>query len=234
MAFRFKQFSVNDTNSTLKVGTDAVLLGVWAGSGKPENILDAGTGCGVLSLMLAQRFQNSRIKAIDIHEGSVLDALENFRASPWRDRLSVQLQSVQQFANEDHAKFDLIISNPPFFNSSLLPPDAKKKIAKHSGELSYSDLAEASRLLLTPEGKLALILPYENREVFSEIAQNSGLYCIREMIICPVEGKKPNRYMSEWGFSMQACKTEELNIRGRDHHYTEEYKLLTRGFYLAH
>lgn len=234
MAFRFKQFTVNDHNSALKVGTDAVLLGAWAGGGKPAKILDVGTGCGLLSLMLAQRFQNSQITAIDIHEGSLLDARENFKSSPWSDRLLAIHKSLQVFTLERQATFDLIISNPPFFNRSLLPPDNNKKIAKHSGELSYGELTKAASLLLNPSGKLAMILPYENRDLFRKIAENDRLYCTRELIINPVAGKKPNRYLSEWGFKNEAHIAGELNIRDRKHNYTNEYLLLTGDFYLAH
>jgi tRNA1Val (adenine37-N6)-methyltransferase len=233
MAFRFKQFSVIDEASALKVGTDAVILGAWAGSKEAEYILDVGTGCGLLPLMLAQRFQKSKITAIDIHEGSAQDAEKNFKASPWSDRLILRHQSLQDFTGNRQASYDLIISNPPYFNNALLPHDDKKKIAKHSGELSYGELAEAAARLLKPEGKLALILPYENREWFRIIAKQCGLHCIRELIIYPVAGKNPNRYLSEWSFSGQVCACEELYIRDRNHNYTEEYKQLTEEFYLA-
>ena len=234
MAFRFKQFSVIDKNSTLKVGTDAVLLGAWAGSGTPENILDIGTGCGLLSLMLAQRFKEAKVTGIDIHEGSVRDASENFAASAWAERLRAKHLSLQEFSKGRLDEYDLIISNPPFFNNALLPSAAKRKLAKHSGELSFHDLALHVKRLLKARGSFSLILSYESKDEFRQIAEKTGFYLHREMIIFPVKGKKANRYLSEWGTFAAEPITEELSIRNKDHIFSREYIELTKEFYLAH
>jgi len=233
MPFRFKQFSIVDERSAMKVGTDAVLLGCWAGNAKPANILDIGTGCGLISLMLAQRFPDAKITGIDIHSGSLQDANENFRASEWNSRLGVKHISLQEYAPTHKKTFDLIVSNPPFFINSLLPPGSKKKLAKHSGELSFQEVAEASAALLKPEGSLALILPYENREIFKNNATRAGLSLVREIIVHPVRGKTPNRYLSEWGFIQKETVSNELHIRDEDHNYTRQYIEMTREFYLA-
>lgn len=217
----------------MKVGTDAVLLGSWAGNKDVKIALDIGTGCGLLPLMLAQRFGNAKITGIDIHQGSVEDAQENFAASLWNERLTVLHQSLQEYTRVSKVNYDLIISNPPFFSESLLPPDEKKKIAKHTGKLSYEEIVISATRLLKPSGSLALILPYENRHLFKEIAENNGLYCTREMIVFPVAGKTPNRYLSEWGLDKEEYITEVLYIRNQDHNYTKEYKQHTKEFYLA-
>ncbi len=233
MGFRFKQFSVVDDKSSMKVGTDAVLLGAWAGCRNPKNILDAGSGSGLIALMMAQRFQAARILGIDIHPGSIKQAEMNFTASPWRERLEIREISLQHFATKQSKAFDLIVSNPPFFNASLLPPDESKKMAKHTESLSYNELVVSIASLLHTDGSFALILPYENKDNFDRLAVEQGLFLSRELVVIPVKGKDPNRYLSEWTWKQQISVREELCIRENPGEYTEEYRKLTVDFYLA-
>lgn len=217
----------------MKVGTDAVLLGAWAGCGNPKNILDAGSGSGLIALMMAQRFPGARVLGIDIHPGSIQQAEMNFTASPWRDNLEIREISLQDFATIPSNAFDLIVSNPPFFNASLLPPDESKKLAKHTESLSYDELVVSIASLLHEDGRFALILPYENKDNFDRLAAEQGLLLSRELAVIPVKGKDPNRYLSEWTWKQQFPIREELCIRTNIKEYTEEYKKLTEDFYLA-
>ena len=233
MAFRFKQFTVNDERSSMKVGTDAVLLGAWAGNRIPSTILDIGTGCGLIALMMAQRFTDAKITAIDIHERSVEQSGENFKASRWPENLSAELISLQELASGRANAFDLIISNPPFFSDSLLPPDPSKKIARHTETLSFQELVEGVNNLLKPGGHFALILPMESHKAFSHHATKKGFLKCRELEIIPVKGKKPNRILSEWTKEQEEAVFESLCIRKNTLEYTDEYKKLTEEFYLA-
>lgn len=217
----------------MKVGTDAVLLGAWAGNRDPNNILDIGTGSGIVSLMMAQRFRKAEVLGIDIHPGSVEQANENFRISAWAHNLKAKEVSLQDHIKSSKLKYDLIVSNPPFFKDSLLPPDPSRTMARHTGTLSYEELVRCSAILLQDEGSLALILPYENKAFISGIMKKNRLYLKRELNIIPVRGKEPNRFLSEWGFSQTTSDTGDLTIRLNPNTYTEEYKELTREFYLA-
>jgi len=233
MAFRFKQFSVNDDQSSMKVGTDAVLLGAWAGINDPDNILDIGTGSGLIALMMAQRFQTGNIQAIDIHLPSIIQSKENFNHSPWKNRLSASHISLQEFASDNKTKYDLVVSNPPYFTNSLLPPDPSKKLARHTASLSYLEIVQGLCKVMDADGCFCLILPYENLDLFEIHANENGLYKSRQLNIIPVKGRKPNRLLSEWRFKPSVTKTDSLTIRSDIHTYSEEYKRFTGDFYLA-
>ncbi len=187
MAFRFKQFSVEDEHASMKVGTDAVLLGAWAENSSPEHILDIGTGSGLISLMLAQRFPEAMITGIDIHPGSVMQAEENFKKSPWQKNLNVIASSLQDFSSGQTKKYKLIVSNPPFFTDSLRPHTSSKKVAKHTDSLSYEELVRGAAGLLHQEGSFALILPYGKREELSQLASDHGLFLARGLSIIPIK-----------------------------------------------
>ena len=233
MAFRFKQFSVNDDRSSMKVGTDAVLLGAWAGNYNPTNILDIGSGSGLIALMMAQRFRANNIQAIDIHLPSVIQSEENFNSSPWANRLSASHISLQEFATDNKTKYDLVVSNPPYFTNSLLPPDPSKKLARHTATLSYLEIVQGLVKIMNDDASFCLILPHENQDVFEEHANENGLYKSRQLNIIPVKGRKPNRLLSEWRFNPSVTQTDSLTIRTDIHTYSEEYRRLTEDFYLA-
>ncbi len=217
------------------MGTDAVLLGAWAGeNGDYQKILDIGCGCGLIGIMAAQRFANARITGIDIHRDSVNQARENVAATAWSTRLQMQNLSLQEFSKSSKEKFDLIISNPPYFSHSLLPPVQHRKYAKHTEKLSYADLAACAAALLSKDGLFALILPSEKQDEFTEVAAQNHLYLNRSMNIIPIDGKNPNRIMSEWSHHKKAPEFSEICIRNAKKEYTGEYKKLTADFYLAH
>ena len=233
MAFRFKQFVVDDATSTMKVGTDSVLLGAWAGLENSRKILDIGTGCGLLALMAAQRSQ-AEIMAIDNDPAAIDSAKLNISLCPWSKRIEVLHLSLQYYTeNCLPENFDFIISNPPFFINSLKAPDAGRSNARHTDLLPFEMLAAASAKLLTPEGKLSLVLPVNECLIFSRIAEENGLYLHRKMMIIPKQGKPANRVLVEFGFMKNGeVKKTTLIIRDLTGEYSREYRELTKDFYL--
>src|SRR5690606_23079667 len=177
--FQFKQFSVADDRCAHKVGTDAVLLATWVHlDSTSTRILDVGTGCGVIALIIAQRSAAStNIDAIDIAEPDAQQAAENVGRSPWRDRVVVHHKALQEF--EGRRCYDLVISNPPFFADSLLSPDPARTRARHLSDLTVAALVEHSKRLLAPVGRLALILPPVEASRFETTAFDAGLKCVR-------------------------------------------------------
>ena len=233
MAFRFKQFSVEDDQSTMKIGTDAVLLGAWADSADVKSILEIGTGCGVIALMLAQK-SNATIDVIDIDEASIRQARNNFQESPWPERLHPHWISLQKFSDQTSAKYGLIITNPPFFIDSMQSPSEKINRAKHSSLLSRKTLIEAVRNLIEPDGIFLVILPVEKTRNFYLLAETAGLHIKRQMKVRPRSDKPINRILSE--FSLQPCASpaeEEIVIRDENNSFTEEYIKFTSPYYFS-
>lgn len=232
MPFRFKQFTVEDSNCPMKVGTDSVLLGAWAKLENCRNLLDIGTGCGLLALMAAQR-SKAQITAIDIDPVAIETAVLNFGKSPWKDRIIVRCQSLQEFVNgNEYGRFDHIISNPPYFINSLKAPDPERSNARHNDLLPFDVLANAVEKLLSPEGRLSLVLPVAESEIFILNATRAGLFLIRKMMIIPKVGKVANRLLLEFGRQQLPMDITELAIRNHAGEYTSAYKTLTAGFYL--
>ena len=227
--FRFKQFAVEQDDVAMKVGTDGVLLGAWVNCEGAKHILDIGTGTGVIALQMAQRNQQAKVQAVEIDETATKRARANFDASPWAERLEVKQTAVQEFAPAE--KFDLIVSNPPYFVDSLLPPDAKRSTARHTHDLTFEELDEAVARLLAEGGRFALILPVAEFEKYLTITQ---LNIVRRCDVHPVEGGAVKRIMAE--FAKQKPNTiahETIAIeKGRRGDYTDDYRVLTKDFYL--
>lgn len=227
-AFRFKQFAVEQDGVAMKVGTDGVLLGAWADCSKAKRVLDIGTGTGVIALMIAQRSDAQSIVGIDIDDSAAACAAHNFAFSPWSTTLRAEQSSVQEFAGE---KFDLIISNPPYFVDSLLCPDSQRTTARHTTSLTFEDLDKAVCRLLNKGGKFALILPVEQMERYISMTQ---LHLVRRCDVYPVVGGQVKRVMAEFAFEKGTdVVVENLAIeRGQRGNYTEQYMDLTKDFYL--
>ena len=227
--FRFKQFAVEQEDVAMKVGTDGVLLGAWADCDGANRILDIGTGTGVIALQMAQRNTEAQIYAVEIDETATKRARANFDASPWAERLGVEQTAVQEYSPLE--KFDLIVSNPPYFVDSLLPPDAKRSTARHTHDLTFEELDNAVTRLLAEEGRFALILPVSEFEKYLTITQ---LNVVRRCDVHPIEGGATKRVMAE--FAKQKTKTialESIAIeKGRRGDYTDDYRALTKDFYL--
>ena len=227
--FSFKQFAIEQDDVAMKVGTDGVLLGAWAGCEGAKRILDIGTGTGVIALMLAQRNSQAAIHAVEIDETATRRARSNFDMSPWAERLTVENCAVQEFAPSE--KFDLIISNPPYFVDSLQCPDAKRTTARHTQDLTFEELDKTVCRLLADGGRFALILPTAEFDRYLSVTQ---LYLVRQCDVYPKIGAAVKRVMAEFAMSENAdIQRENITIeQGARGEYTDEYRALTKDFYL--
>jgi len=229
--FSFKQFTVNQERSAFKVGTDAVLLGALAGVDGAKRILDIGTGTGVIAIMLAQRC-SAEIVAIEPDYESFADAGGNANSCPWKERIRVLNTDLQNFFPHD-GLFDLIVSNPPYFVDSLKNPDDRRSAARHNDSLSSADILKGAARLLAEGGRLQLILPYAEGNVFIAEAAEYGFYCNQILKIRPLPASEIRRLILT--FSRNQLKPVEkfLTIEhGARHEFTDEYKNLTKDFYL--
>lgn len=217
----------------MKVTTDGVLLGAWASVGYGvRTIADIGTGTGVIALMLAQRCAEARVTALDIDPDCAAQARANADASPWGDRIGVVCTPVQRFVSD--APFDLVVSNPPFYDASLLPPDAGRAAARHTTLLSFAELAEAACRLTAPEGRFAVVLPVVEAVRFVALATRS-LWLARRTEVRTTSRRGVRRVLLE--FAMRAPEDgplrSELVIEDMQGGFTPEYRELTRDFYLG-
>ncbi|MCC7303531.1 MAG: methyltransferase [Bacteroidia bacterium] len=233
-SFAFKQFVVKQDRSAMKVGTDAVLLGSWADVCGALHVLDIGTGTGVIALMLAQRSEAS-IDAIDIDEISCREAEENVRSSRWDSRISVRHTSFQDFAKKEQRRFDLIVSNPPYFSRSSKASFLGRTLARHTDLLPFEELVAGVSLLLRDCGRFCLILPQKEAALFRDIAVLHKLYLTRVTRVRTTPEKATEK---RWLMQFQkkpTCFKEDLLVieQGGRHSYSEEYRNLTRDFYLA-
>lgn len=227
--FRFKQFIVNDECSTMKVGTDALLVSALSSVPESGNILDIGTGCGVIALLLAQQ-TNCHIDAIDVDTESVIEAGENFKASTWNDRLEVLHTSVQDFCRVCSKKYMLIVSNPPFFNRSLKSENSRRNLARHNDSLSLEDLFSSVSNLLSDEGSFCVILPADLVSIAESIATEKGLCLNEHTQIITKEGKQPGRSFLKFTRSHSGNTLNTLTISDSDDRYTEDYIRLMKPF----
>lgn len=230
--FQFKQFSIRDENSALKVGTDAVLLGASINTENSKSILDIGCGSGIIALMMAQK-SNSTIDAIDIDFESVEEAKINFENSPWSDQLIAKHVSLSDHVKQSKKKYDLIVSNPPFFNNSLKSPSDRNNLSKHTSSLSHEELLSGVKNLLSADGVFAVIIPFDQMTSFLNMALIEGLYCLQKLIIYPTPKKPVNRIILELSKNQPVkSKEDSLTIRDASGNFTEQYKTQTRDYYL--
>lgn len=231
--FQFKQFKVEQGKTAMKVGTDGVLLGAWASVGDAKNILDVGTGTGLIALMLAQRNQNAEITAIDIDRNAVEQAAENAEQSPWSGRISIFESDYNHFRVGESSLFDLIVSNPPYFKQSLKSPTKSRSIARHDHMLSHDDLIGHSIRLLKDGGRLCVILPYVEGSVFIALAASKGLFCTKKTNVFATPNAEVKRLLLEFSKIQVKMQEDSLVIEeGGRHAYSKEYLALTRDFYL--
>ncbi|MDE7134859.1 MAG: methyltransferase [Rikenellaceae bacterium] len=230
--FRFKQFTVRQEHCAMKVGTDGVLLGSWATvTAAATRILDIGTGTGLIALMAAQRAPVALVDAIEIEEEASSQAGENFESSPWSDRLSVYNMAIQDFRPE--FKYDVILSNPPYFSRSLKSESLKKCLARHNESLPPSDLAACVGRLLDDNGSFAAILPYEEANVFIAEAVEYGLYLTRRTDIRGRRAKPVKRVLMEFAkHPAWRLVSSQMHLENEDGSRSGAYAELTREFYL--
>jgi len=212
----------------MKVGSDAVLLGSWMPV--PENcqtILDIGSGCGVISLMLAQTTK-AHVTGIDIDEKSVEEAQKNTEKFYKKDQVQFIHASVQDFAQKTTQKFEVIVSNPPFFENSLKSPDASRNISRHNDNLTFEELIAAVDILLSDNGRFGVILPLVPAEKLEKLALKKCLYATKKTYLYPLPDKKTNRILMMFERKKTACEKNNLIIR--DGGYTHEYYMFVKEF----
>ena len=229
--FQFKQFRINQDKTAMKVCTDSCVLGAWTEVKEANQILDIGTGTGLLSLMVAQRSE-AKITAVEIDAAAAAQAEENFNGSPWKNRIVLTQKSLQQFGHENQQQFDVIICNPPFFQASLKSPDTAKTIAKHTQELPFEDLLHFVKQFLTPEGFFYLLLPPSEAEVFRNLALNEKLFPVKELQLFTQPNGKHLRTIYAYSFQEKPSEKQSLIIRNLDQTYTSEFAALLKEYYL--
>lgn len=228
--FEFKQFIIRQDHSAFKVGTDAVILGSSADVSSVANALDIGAGTGLIALMLAQR-SNAAVTALEPDPGSFEDLVLNIKNCNWKDRIEALNIYLQDFASS--CKFDLIVSNPPYFSNSLRNPDRSKAGARHKDLLTDDELLAGVDRLLEDEGLFQVIMPKAEGEVFISEGIKYGLFCNQIIRIRPLPSAAVNRLVLAFGRKKLSLTEKELTIStGQRHEYTREYVELTKEFYL--
>ena len=228
--FRFKQFTVYHDLCAMKVGVDGVLLGAWADCRNIQFAMDVGTGSGLIALMLAQR-SHALIHAIDIDENACKQAEINFSNSPFHSRLSIESVAFQNFSSS--VRYDLIVSNPPYFAQSLKSPDANRSLARHDEYLPLDVLIEKSASLLNPQGKAAFILPFDRWEKAQASALENRLFLCRKTLVSSLQDLPPKRVLLEYSLTNQGATEENSFYIGNEkQNYSKEYRALTEEFYL--
>jgi tRNA1Val (adenine37-N6)-methyltransferase len=229
--FNFKQFSVDQNGCAMKINTDGVLLGALATANNPSAILDIGTGTGVIALMLAQRFTNAQIDAVEIDESAAKTATTNFQNSPFANRLTLYPSSFEAFfATHPDKKYDLIVSNPPFYINSLRSPGAKKALAKHADETFFDKLVQDVAIRLTTGGVFWLVLPPDTASPVKQRAQECGLYLQRIIRLHSFKVDTPHREILAWGFAEQLIVEERLVIYDELKVYSKQYQAVLKEF----
>ena len=232
--FQFKHFSVSQNQSTHKVGTDGVLLGAWANiSEDDQSLLDIGTGSGVIALMLAQRTsEKARIDAVEIEAQDAEQAKENVLRSPWPQKIRIHHTPLQQYFPE--SQYDLIVTNPPFFVNSWLPPERKRSQARHTEQLTFEDLLINVRRLLKKQGRVALILPFAESLTVTSLARGFHLFPIRKTTFRSRANKPIERVLLELSSEGRLESETELTLydAASSETWSDDYIRLTRDFYL--
>ena len=233
--FQFRQFTVHDDRCAVKVGTDGVLLGAWTNASGVHKAVDIGTGCGLVALMLAQRYPTLHITAVEIDPEAAGQAAENVAESPFNGQISIVTDDAIQFAtHETPGSYDLVVSNPPFFQESLLPPDASRATARHTASgLGFKQLAGIAATLLRPGGRLTVIIPKNAESTFHNICNCHGLSLLHATDVRTVARKPVRRSLMCFHKETPPETVLRDNItlmhEGRR---SESYAQLCRDFYL--
>jgi tRNA1Val (adenine37-N6)-methyltransferase len=232
--FTFKQFSIQQDKTAMKVGTDGVLLAAWAPiNHNPFSVLDIGAGTGIIALMLAQRTHAEQIDALEIDEEAYEQAVENFENSPWGDRLFCFHAGLDEFIEEPEDEYDLIVSNPPFYSENYKTENEQRDLARFQDAMPFEELIEAADLMLSENGIFAVIIPFKEEKNFIALAKEAELYPVK---ITRVKGTPTSDIKrSLLAFSRNEIHNiviDELIIETDRHVYTPEYIELTKDFYL--
>jgi tRNA1Val (adenine37-N6)-methyltransferase len=229
--FNFKQFTIHQDHCAMKVGTDGVLLGAWANVNNAEDILDIGTGTGVIALMMAQR-SKANITAIEINESAYNQSKENFIRSQWNNHIEVYHTSLQDFTISTRKKYDLIISNPPYFNKTKQIQNQDRAVARENQYLSLEELFSCVSKLISAQGRFCLILPQNEEHNIRMLSEVNQLYINRISFVKPNAEKPPKRILLEISKNRINTQSRTITIEKKRHQYSDEYIELTKDFYL--
>jgi tRNA1Val (adenine37-N6)-methyltransferase len=229
--FQFKNFSIQQKESAMKVGTDSILLGSWVCIDKANSILDIGAGTGILALMSAQRSDVLTIDAVEIDAAAYEEAVTNFENSPWADRLFCYHSSIQEFTTEVDEKYDLIISNPPFFNPSDIQSITQRSVARQTHLLNHITLLKTTKILLSKDGTCAFVIPYEMEAFFINLAKNMGLFVYRILRTKDTETADYKRSLLQFKQTISKPKIDKLILKEKNNNYSESFIKLTKAFY---
>ena len=232
--FNFKQFSVQQDQCAMKIGTDSVLLGAWCPiDNNPFSVLDIGSGTGILSLMLAQRSNAEQIDTIEIDEDAYEQCVDNFENSPFKDRLFCFHASLQEFVDEPEDEYDIIICNPPFYSEDYKTDDSKRDLARFQDALPFEELIDATDVLLSENGIFAVIIPLKEEKRFIDLCAKAELFPVK---VTRVKGSITTSVVRSLlafkRYELAVLEADELAIEINRHEYTDDYINLTKDFYL--
>jgi len=231
--FNFKQFTIAQDQCAMKVGTDGVLLGAWATLNHfPFSILDIGAGTGLIALMSAQRSNAELIDALEIDDAAYEQCVANFENSPWADRLFCYHASLEEFADEIDDKYDLIISNPPFYSEDYKSENQQRDLARFADAMPFDHLVDSASKLLSENGKFTVIIPFKEEQRFINLSKNIQLLPNRILRVKGNPKSEIKRSLIEFSFSKTSTEIEELIIETGRHDFTQDYINLTKDFYL--
>lgn len=230
--FQFKQFLVRQDQTAMKVTTDACILGAYTALENATEVLDIGTGTGLIAMMLAQR-SKAQFSAVELDDNAYQQAVENVQNSIFKEQIRVFHQSIQDFAeNNKDLYFELIVSNPPFFQNHLKSEQEKKNKALHTDTLSFEDLLTSVIKLLSADGRFVVLLPAYESTILENLALQEGLYPHKKLLIRHRNGSKILRIITTFGLTEKETIQEELIIRNLDESYTAQFSTLLKEYYL--
>lgn len=229
--FTFKHFHVDHSRCAMKVGTDAIMLGAWVNINDVSNVVDVGAGTGILSLIVAQRNTGAKLTALEIEPACAVQAAENFKNSPWHDR--TQCFEVDARTWQCEQKFDLLISNPPYFANSLKAENKVRSIARHTDSLGLEDIIDLWNRVGATESTFALVLPYSYLNQIEELCSQHGFSIWRRLDVKAKASTEPNRLLVQLSREQKTTERDELVVHG-DKGYTDRYKQLTKDLYIGH
>jgi len=231
--FKFKEFTINQDQCAMKIGTDGVLLGAWTSIYKNTiSILDIGSGTGILSLMLAQRSYAELIDALEIDDKTYEQCVDNFEQSPWGDKLFCYHASLENFVEEIEDKYDLIICNPPFYSEDYKTDNSQRDLARFQDAMPFEHLLESVSKLLSEDGIFSVVIPFKEETYFIKLASNANLFPKKILRVKGNSTSEIKRSLIEFSFRESDIIIENLIIETERHQYTQDYINLTKDFYL--
>lgn len=231
--FEFKKFKIHQDRSAFKVTTDACVLGAYVHALNPDSVCDIGTGTGIIALMLAQKFPDSKIDAVEIDKSSAIQARENADVSPWSERIMVINQSIQDFSILSKKKYNLIVCNPPYYEDHLRSKDNQKNLTRHNYKISIKELANSISILLKDEGVFYTIMPAFSFGRFREELERFNIRLFDKLGIHSRLEKPLYRYIGGFCRKKDDMKENTLIIYNENGEYSEGFKKLLKDYYLA-